>query len=108
MLVFLHGYGTYCAKMGFIAEKFVKLGYDAIGFDYPGFGYSEGPRGHIDTDNLIETGLDFLKKANEYLENVYKSNSIKYIAYGYSTGAQLSISLERTFQKTNGSEKKLF
>jgi alpha-beta hydrolase superfamily lysophospholipase len=43
----LHGYGPYVGKFAFIAKKFSEQGYDFVGYDYPGFGLSEGPRGYV-------------------------------------------------------------
>lgn len=37
-----HGYGSYVGKFAYIAKHFVEKGYDVIGMDYKGFGYSEG------------------------------------------------------------------
>jgi alpha-beta hydrolase superfamily lysophospholipase len=38
-----------------------------IGFDYKGFGLSEGTRGLIDSyDSTVTDGVSFIKKSKEY------------------------------------------
>jgi alpha-beta hydrolase superfamily lysophospholipase len=37
-----HGYGSYVGKFAYVAKYFVEAGYDVIGYDYLGFGLSEG------------------------------------------------------------------
>ena len=36
----MHGYGSYINKFAYIAKVFAEHGYDVVGFDFKGFGYS--------------------------------------------------------------------
>ena len=55
--------------MAYIAKIFSENGYEMVGYDYKGFGYSEGERGLIDnTANFINDGLVFIDKVKEFME----------------------------------------
>jgi alpha-beta hydrolase superfamily lysophospholipase len=47
VIIFLHGYGSYTGKFGYIAQIYAEHGYDFVGYDVTGFGHSEGVKGLI-------------------------------------------------------------
>ena len=52
-----HGYGSYVGKFAYIAKLYVEAGFDVIGMDFKGFGYSEGVRGFIgDREQFYDEG----------------------------------------------------
>lgn len=63
IIILFHGYGSYVGKFAYIAKKFSEHGFDVVGYDYPGFGLSEGPRGVInDADAFVNDGIEFITK----------------------------------------------
>lgn len=61
-----HGYGSYVGKFAYIGEKIAEQGFDFVGFDYRGFGKSEGVRGLISTDIFIKDAVSFVEKVKEF------------------------------------------
>ena len=58
-----------------------------VGYDYPGFGLSEGQRGAIhNSENFIDEGVEFLSKLASYYDEIYPKNMLPYVALGYSQG----------------------
>ena len=50
VVFFLHGFGEYVGRYAYLAKEFAELGYDFMGMDLKGFGYSGGLRGYIDSE----------------------------------------------------------
>lgn len=58
----MHGYGDYTARYAYFAKYFSNAGYDFVGLDQRGFGYSEGRRGIIESeDYFIEDQLKHIE-----------------------------------------------
>jgi acylglycerol lipase len=90
----LHGYGSYVDKFGYVAMDFANSGYDVIGFDFRGFGHSEGPRGLIEnTDNFIKDAIKFVEKAKEHYYEIYKNVKMQFVGYGYSLGGACAVAV---------------
>ena len=52
---FINGFGDYCARYAYLGEMFAQNGYEFIGFDQRGMGYSEGRKGiYEDQRSVIE------------------------------------------------------
>lgn len=49
VVYYIHGYGDFCQRYAYFAEMYAKEGYDFLGFDQKGFGYSGGARGIVDS-----------------------------------------------------------
>lgn len=50
IIFYLHGFGEHCGNYGYFAKYFADQGYDFFGLDQRGFGRSEGPRAHIESE----------------------------------------------------------
>ena len=51
IILFVHGYGDYCGRYAYFAKYFAENGYDLVGIDQRGFGYSEGERGAYSSED---------------------------------------------------------
>ena len=52
-----------------MARVFAEAGYDSVGYDSYGFGYSEGTRGVVNSiENYCEDGYQFTLKVKEYYQ----------------------------------------
>lgn len=68
----MHGYGSYVDKFAYVSKYFVENGYEVVGFDFKGFGYSEGTRGLIDnTEEFLKDALNFYEKIKLFNKNEY-------------------------------------
>lgn len=52
IIYFIHGYGEYVRRYAYFGQVFAENGYDFVGIDQRGFGYSEGERGMIEREQL--------------------------------------------------------
>jgi pimeloyl-ACP methyl ester carboxylesterase len=50
IIFFIHGYGEYVKRYAYFGKVFAENGYDFVGIDQRGFGYSEGERGMIERE----------------------------------------------------------
>ena len=67
MIVFFHGSDTNCKSHGFLAAEFAKHGYDFVGYDYAGFGKSQGTRGLIESKSgFVNDGYNFVRSLRSY------------------------------------------
>jgi len=53
----VHGYGDYVGRHGWIAQAFAQHGYDFVGIDQRGFGNSEGRRGMFESEKIMKDDL---------------------------------------------------
>jgi pimeloyl-ACP methyl ester carboxylesterase len=84
VLVFLPGMGTYCELYAELLFKLSRVGFNVVGVDYPGHGYSEGSRGRYDVaavTRAVSLVIDKLEK---------KTTGSVYV-YGYSIGSLLAV-----------------
>ena len=51
--MYFHEFGGYTGRYAYYAKYFAEQGYDFVGFDFRGFGKSEGMRGHIERKSNI-------------------------------------------------------
>eukprot|EP00347_Sterkiella_histriomuscorum_P015835 403355508 len=66
VVYYLHGYGDYCQRYAYFAEIYAQEGYDFLGFDQKGFGFSGGSRGIVESvHSTLEDQMRFMDKANE-------------------------------------------
>ncbi len=84
LLIFLPGMGTYCELYAEILYKLSVSGFNVVGIDYPGHGYSEGPRGRYDVAGVTAS----VKLVIDHLKG--RTSSQVYI-YGYSIGSLLAV-----------------
>ena len=49
----MHGYGEYVKRYAYFGKVFADSGYDFVGMDIKGFGYSGGLKGYIDSEESL-------------------------------------------------------
>lgn len=99
IIILFHGYGSYVGKFAYIAKQFAEHGYDVVGYDYPGFGLSEGPRGEIhNSEYFIQDGIEFITKLRTEYQTIYPKSNIPLVAIGYSQGAAAALGVQRFLQ----------
>ncbi|SIQ45772.1 alpha/beta fold hydrolase [Marinobacterium stanieri] len=84
LLVFVPGIGTYSELYADLLSRFSKLGFNVVGLDLRGHGYSGGPRGLYTVEQSvsdIQAVIDHYQASPE--QPVY--------LYGYSIGALLAV-----------------
>lgn len=84
VIIFLPGIGTYCELYAESLGKIAAQGFNVIGMDYPGHGFSAGKRGVYtiaQINKLISELIDVIQA--EYTGDVY--------IFGYSIGALLAV-----------------
>ena len=92
MVVFFHGFGSSVTLFGLHGNRFAAAGYDFVGFDYKGFGKSEGPRGHLESAELmLADSTAFITQVKEYYKKSLPSVNLTYIGIGYSLGGALCL-----------------
>ena len=95
-IIYFCGHGQHVGKFGYVGKHFSEAGYDFVGFDYKGFGKSQGTRGLIESfDTLLGDALSFVEKAKEFYEKTYAGKNIPLVGYGFSLGAGLQIAVYR-------------
>ncbi|CDW75446.1 UNKNOWN [Stylonychia lemnae] len=98
VIIYTHGLGAYLLKHSYIAKTFSDQGYDFVGYDSLGFGYSEGERGVINSfEDYSEDVRQFTIKVSDYYNNLYLDleSPIPIINYGYSLGARAALTAQR-------------
>lgn len=83
-IIFLPGIGTYCELYGEMLYKLSQKGFNVVGIDPLGHGYSGGARGHYTVEQMCEAVSDVL----DVLQQRYKG---PFGVYGYSIGALLAV-----------------
>ena len=82
------------AKFAYIAKRYSDAGYEVFGYNYKGFGHSEGTRGLIDSsDSFLQDGYNFVLKVKEFLKSEYPNNDISLVGCGMSMGGTLVVGL---------------
>ena len=83
-ILFLPGIGTYCELYAELLCKISQQGYNVVGIDPLGHGYSGGSRGHYTVQQMNEAASEIL----DVLEQRYTG---PFGIYGYSIGALLAV-----------------
>lgn len=83
-VIFLPGIGTYCELYAELLYKLSQEGFNVIGIDPLGHGYSGGERGHYTVDQMCDAVSEVL----DVLQQRYKG---PFGIYGYSIGALLAM-----------------
>ena len=80
-----HGYGSYVGKFAYVGKLFVDQGYDFIGMDFKGFGYSEGTRGLIESrEDFYQEGYEFYVKSKQFYKEQFPNADVPIYTFGYS------------------------
>ena len=58
VLIMFHGLNDYVGKSAHIAAQIAEIGVEVVGFDHRGFGRSEGIRGFIENQKLVESDVE--------------------------------------------------
>ncbi len=82
-VVLVHGLGEHINRYQQVAEAFNQAGLDLLGFDLPGHGRSEGPRGHTSFDNIL------VEIDQAIAEMRQRHPNIPVFLYGHSLGGEL-------------------
>ena len=85
----VHGFGDYVGRFGYLAKAFANQGYDFVGIDQRGYGHSEGRRGVIESEKIA---LDDLLSFNEK----QRAKGVPIFLVGHSLGGALSIMMAST------------
>jgi len=100
IICMFHGYGSYVGKFAYYAKLYHDQGYDVIGMDYKGFGYSEGVRGRIESRaDFYDDGYQFILKARNFYKDTYGGAEIPIFSAGYSQGGALGLGVARLLKE---------
>jgi acylglycerol lipase len=81
----VHGLGEHSGRYAHVAKRFTQAGYALVGFDLPGHGRSEGPRGHSSFQEICQEIDCLLSKTAELYPGV------PHFIYGHSMGGVLTL-----------------
>lgn len=88
IIYYLHGYGDYCGRYGYLGKRFAEAGFDFVGMDQKGFGNSGGQRA------IIESAQDSIDDQLSYIHKVDKAfggaDTPKFLL-GVSMGGNMSL-----------------
>ncbi|CAI2374528.1 unnamed protein product [Moneuplotes crassus] len=92
VIMLLHGYGSWTGKYGYYAKYFADQGYDVLGYDYRGFGKTEGQSGHIASweQHMSDAWTYF-----DIVKEEYKETSIIGCGYSLGGGTSYCMAIER-------------
>lgn len=86
---YINGYADYCARYAFFAQHFALAGYDFVCMDPRGFGYSEGIRGFIESEQImLEDQIHF----NELVDAKFNNGQPR-LQLGMSLGGLMSLKM---------------
>ncbi|MDE3090124.1 MAG: alpha/beta fold hydrolase [Chloroflexota bacterium] len=86
-IIFAHGLLSSREEFGDFPEKFCKRGYLTLAIDFRGHGASEGMRGLISSDRMVED----LQRALDYVESRPTIDSKRIALFGHSLGGDAVI-----------------
>jgi len=90
IVYFVHGFGDYCARYAYFAKTFAEQGYDFVGMDQRGFGYSEGPRGMLESESqVMNDHLEYFAK----VKSKFGGKDVPQFMLGHSLGGLISLKL---------------
>jgi alpha-beta hydrolase superfamily lysophospholipase len=84
VLGFLHGLGEHIGRYEEFARRLNGAGYAVMGHDHPGFGRSEGKRGHIPSYSAL---LDNVEQLVKTIKETYPQAPV--VLYGHSMGGNV-------------------
>ncbi|TNV72939.1 hypothetical protein FGO68_gene9903 [Halteria grandinella] len=90
IIFYIHGYGEYVQRYGYFAKKYAEAGYDFVGVDQRGFGYSQGKKGLLNSQEDI--CQDLLVHIDGVSKNYPDTETPKYLL-GFSLGGFLTTRL---------------
>ena len=83
-VIFLPGIGTYCELYAEMLGKLSARGFNVVGIDLPGHGYSGGPRGLYTVPQVC----DYVSQLIDHLQQRFDG---PFAVFGYSIGALLGV-----------------
>lgn len=88
IIYYIHGYGDYCQRYAFFAKYFAEAGYDFVGMDQKGFGYSGGKRALIDSaESMTEEHLRYF----DLIDEKFGGKKVPKFTLGVSMGGLVSL-----------------
>lgn len=90
IVTFLHGYGDYGGRCGYMGPKFAAHGYEFHTIDQRGFGFSEGRDSVVESQDIVLADLD---DYTAKIDSKYGGADVPHFLVGHSLGGLLSASL---------------
>ncbi|TNV72937.1 hypothetical protein FGO68_gene8328 [Halteria grandinella] len=90
IIFYIHGYGEYVQRYGYFAKLYAEAGFDFVGLDQRGFGYSNGNKGLL--NSAEEICKDLLAHIDGVSKNYSDTETPKYLL-GFSLGGFLTTRL---------------
>lgn len=95
LVIFLSGIGTYTELYAELLFGLSEAGFNVVGLDYPGHGYSEGSRGFYTVESVREA-------LSELLDRIESSHSGPVFLFGYSIGSLLALDFAEQDTRVDG------
>lgn len=95
LIIFLSGIGTYTELYAELLYGLSEVGFNVVGLDYPGHGYSEGKRGQYTVESVR-------KALTELLDLTEQSHSGPVYIFGYSIGSLLALDFAEHDERVQG------
>ncbi|MBP1933924.1 alpha/beta hydrolase [Ammoniphilus resinae] len=83
-VLLVHGAGEHLDRYQWLIDRWNQVGFDVYGGDLPGYGRSEGKRGHI---NSFE---DYLQAVDDWFQALTKKTDSEPFLFGHSLGGLIS------------------
>jgi len=83
-VLLVHGAGEHLDRYRWVIEQWNQVGFDVYGGDLPGYGRSEGKRGHI---NSFE---DYLQAVDDWYQELTEKTGQEPFLFGHSLGGLIS------------------
>lgn len=92
VVLFFHGYGSHVGRYSDFVQKLTRAGFDFVGYDYYGFGLSEGERGVVENkQNHAQDAANFVENVIWTYECLLGLKGLNFHLLGYSFGAQSAL-----------------
>lgn len=84
----IHGYGDYIGRYAVVARHFASHGYDVVGIDQRGCGFSEGSRGVLCSQEQMR---DDVLAYTELVNGAFGGVGVPHFSFGNSMGGAIQI-----------------
>lgn len=84
----IHGLGDYCGRYAFLAKTLAENGYDVVGVDQRGYGFSEGRRALIESK---EQARDDILEFSRRVDEKFGGADVPHFTIGHSLGGCLQL-----------------
>lgn len=88
IVTFIHGFGDYSGRYAYLAKEFAAKGYEFHTMDQRGYGFSEGRKAVIESEQIVKGDLlEHTRLVNEK----FGGKDVPHFLVGHSLGGQLSL-----------------